>query len=27
MRARVRGDRRDFTCLYDDDQRQALLAE
>jgi hypothetical protein len=27
MRARVRGDRRDFTCLYDDDQRQALIAE
>jgi hypothetical protein len=27
MRARVRGDRRDFTCLYDDDRRQALLAE
>ncbi|HEX6014195.1 MAG TPA: hypothetical protein VFY87_20835, partial [Geminicoccaceae bacterium] len=27
MRARVRGDRRDFTCLYDDEQRQALLAE
>jgi hypothetical protein len=27
MRARVRGDRRDVTCLYDDDQRQALIAE
>ncbi len=27
LRARVRGDRRDFTCLYDDDRRQALLAE
>ena len=27
MRARVRGDRREFTCLYDDDQRQALIAE
>jgi hypothetical protein len=27
LRARVRGDRRDVTCLYDDDRRQALLAE
>ena len=27
LRARVRGDRRDFSCLYDDDRRQALLAE
>ena len=27
MRARVRGDQRDVTCLYDDDQRQALFAE
>ena len=27
MRAQVRGDRREFTCLYDDDQRQALIAE
>ena len=27
MRARVRGDRQDLTCLYDDDQRQARLAE
>ena len=27
MRARVRGDRRDFTCLYDNDQRRARVAE
>lgn len=27
MRAMVDGDRRDLTCLYDDDQRRALLAE
>jgi hypothetical protein len=27
MRARALGDRRDFTCLYDDDRRQAVLAE
>jgi hypothetical protein len=26
-RARVRGERQDFTCLYDDDQRHAVLAE
>jgi hypothetical protein len=27
LRARVRGERQDFTCLYDDDQRHAVLAE
>jgi hypothetical protein len=27
LRARVRGERQNFTCLYDDDQRHAVLAE
>lgn len=27
LRARVRGERQDFTCLYDDDQRRAVIAE
>jgi len=27
LRAQVRGERQDFTCLYDDDQRHAVLAE
>jgi hypothetical protein len=27
LRARVRGERQDLTCLYDDDQRHAVLAD
>ena len=27
LRARVRGDQQSLTCLYDDDQRHAVLAE
>ena len=27
LRARVRGEHQDFTCLYDDDQRHAVLAD
>lgn len=27
LRARVRGERQEFTCLYDDDQRHAVLAQ